>query len=179
MFLRVIQGLYSVVGTLATFFKNIGKDAPWKAAPSLETAWKIDETVDTLQRLKQPLSWHVGNLGEGLLGASTELGNANVGMKHVENAEGKDINVEDQGLGTTAATIAKDTGEIKRNGAKLTAIQLELLKQVSGRMIVNRVTRVTPNIVANVGTIKSGVEYDQFMRDLRDNVRIATMNVAY
>lgn len=179
VFLYVIEGIYGFVGVIATFFKNIGKDGPWKKAPSLETAGKIDETIGTLQRLKQPLSWQVENLGEGLLGASTEFGKVNVGMKHVENAEGKDINVEDQGLGTTAANIAKDTGEIKRNGAKLTAIQLELLKQVSGRMIVNRVTRVTPNIVANVGTIKSGVEYDQFMRDLRDNVRIATMNVAY
>ena len=177
--LSVIGGLYAVVGSFSTVFKNIGKDGPWKASSSLETAWKISDAVDTLQMLKQPVSWQIENLGEGLLGASTEFGKVNFGMKHVENAEGKDVNVEDQGLGTTAANIAKDTGEIKRNGAKLTAIQLELLKQVSGRMIVNRVTRVTPNIVANVGTIKSGVEYDQFMRDLRDNVRIATMNVAY
>lgn len=179
VFLYVIEGIYGFVGVIATFFQNIGKDGPWKKAPSLETAGKIDEAIDTLQTMKQPLSWHVENLGKGLIDTSTEFDKMKFGMKHVENAEGKDINVEDQGLGTTAATIAKDTGEIKRNGAKLTAIQLELLKQVSGRMIVNRVTRVTPNIVANVGTIKSGVEYDQFMRDLRDNVRIATMNVAY
>lgn len=180
VFLLIIDGLYTAVGSLGTFFKNIGKNPrDWKPTSALETSYKINGAIDRIQRLKQPLSWQVENFGEGLLGASTEFGKANVGMKHVENAEGKDINVEDQGLGTTAATIAKDTGEIKRNGAKLTAIQLELLKQVSGRMIVNRVTRVAPNIVANVGTIKSGVEYDQFMRDLRDNVRIATMNVAY
>lgn len=102
------------------------------------------------------------------------------GSKPYKNETGDDtLNATDVGLTGPVAQIAKDTHDIKKNGAKLTSVQLELLKQVAGRNIVNSVTRVSPNIVANVGTIKSGVEYEQFMADLNKSVRLATMNMAY
>lgn len=114
----------------------------------------------------------------GMLKFGRNLEQTNVHPRKIDNAPGDDSkNIE--ALTGATGEIAKDTKEIKKNGAKLTSIQLELLKQVSGRAIVNNVTRVAPNIVANVGTIKSGVEYEQFMADLNKTVRLAAMNMAY
>lgn len=96
------------------------------------------------------------------------------GTKGAEDALGEEANIAGP-----VGQINQNTNEIKKQGAKMQNIQLELLKQVSGRAVVNRVTRVAPNVIANVGTIKSGVEYDQFMRDLTRSVHLAVNNVAY
>ena len=96
------------------------------------------------------------------------------GTKGAEDGLGEEANIAGP-----VGQINQNTNEIKKQGAKMQNIQLELLKQVSGRAVVNRVTRVTPNVIANVGTIKSGVEYDQFMRDLTRSVHLAVNNVAY
>lgn len=115
---------------------------------------------------------------KGMLDMGEKLEQTNIRPRKIDNAPGDDSkNIE--ALTGATGEIAKDTKEIKKNGAKLTSIQLELLKQVSGRAIVNNVTRVAPNIVANVGTIKSGIEYEQFMADLNKTVRLAAMNMAY
>ena len=136
------------------------------AGELFESTGGIINALDSIAKLE-------GNIG-------TEANKINIGQTEVKHGgTDKPMNVEDTGLTGTTGEIAKDTKEIKKNGAKLTSIQLELLKQVSGRAVVNNVTRVAPNIVANVGTIKSGVEYEQFMADLNKTVRLAAMNMAY
>lgn len=76
---------------------------------------------------------------------------------------------------TTVDQIEQNTRKTAKNTAKVGDIQLALLKQISGQYAINRVTRVQPNIVANVGTIKSGVEYEQFMNDLYNTVSAASV----
>lgn len=149
-------------------------DSIWengRVSRSSRMAW-VDTGLDAMNKLLEtaPVLTNVGG----------QLSGVKLKSKGFADAEGDDtINTEDSGLTGQVAQIAKDTKDIKKNGAKLTSVQLELLKQVVGRNIVNSVTRVSPNIVANVGTIKSGVEYEQFMADLNKSVRLATMNMAY
>lgn len=156
----------TVFGQLADAFYKPGVTT-MKAGVTL--ASKTTDIQDALMKLGE-LSEKVGHEFE-----TARLGKSEIKRGSTE----KPMNVEDSGLTGTTGEIAKDTKEIKKNGAKLTSIQLELLKQVSGRAVVNNVTRVAPNIVANVGTIKSGIEYEQFMADLNKTVRLAAMNMAY
>lgn len=74
---------------------------------------------------------------------------------------------------------AKGVNEIKKNTTKMTEVQIALLKQVSGQTIVNRVSNIRPNIVANVGTIKSGVELDELIDKISDGVSREIAAYAY
>lgn len=91
---------------------------------------------------------------------------------YAENAMGSEIN----NLSATADVTAKDVGEIKKSTAKITGIQIAMLKQISGQAVINRVTRVVPNIVTNIGTIKSGMEYSELETRLKSTISSAIAN---
>ena len=74
---------------------------------------------------------------------------------------------------------AANTAAIKHNTAKATEVQIALLKQVAGRAVVNRITNVRPNIVANVGSIKSGADLDEVMKRLEVATASAVAGYAY
>lgn len=74
---------------------------------------------------------------------------------------------------------AANTAAIKHNTAKATEVQIALLKQVAGRAVVNRITNVRPNIVANVGSIKSGADLDEVMKRLEIATASAVAGYAY
>lgn len=63
--------------------------------------------------------------------------------------------------------------ETAKNTRRATQVQIAILKQVAGTRTINRVVHVTPNIVANVGTIRNGIEYDQLLKDLGESVNHA------
>lgn len=69
--------------------------------------------------------------------------------------------------------IATGVGNIDKNTRKATQVQLAILKQVAGTRTINRVVHVSPNIVANVGTIRNGIEYEQLLKDLGTTVNHA------
>lgn len=183
----IFAGIFVFLGVLSKGLFTPGvsiKDSfrlAWNAfVGSFDASVTSRKAANSLMRTTTKLLDPLKGLAEFEGAVGDELIAANVGLKDVgEGGKGKPMNVEDSGLTGTTAEIAKDTKEIKKNGAKLTSIQLELLKQVSGRAVINNMTRVAPNIVANVGTIKSGVEYEQFMADLNKTVRLASMNMAY
>ena len=77
------------------------------------------------------------------------------------------------------AQTAANTAAIKHNTAKATEVQIALLKQVAGRAVVNRITNVRPNIVANVGSIKSGADLDEVMKRLEVATASAVAGYAY
>lgn len=129
------------------------------------------DTLATATSALQPL---IESGGKFISGLGQNLESWQIGREHIDNALGGTPEIQGP-----VAKIAENTEELKKQGAKMQSVQLELLKQISGKAVINRVTRVTPNVVANVGTIKSGVEYDQFMRDLTRSVHLATANVAY
>ena len=80
---------------------------------------------------------------------------------------------------SAALQTAANTAAIKHNTAKATEVQIALLKQVAGRAVVNRITNVRPNIVANVGSIKSGADLDEVMRRLEVATASAVAGYAY
>ena len=80
---------------------------------------------------------------------------------------------------SAAVQTAANTAAIKHNTAKATEVQIALLKQVAGRAVVNRITNVRPNIVANVGSIKSGADLDEVMRRLEVATASAVAGYAY
>lgn len=69
--------------------------------------------------------------------------------------------------------VATGVGNIDKNTRKATQVQLAILKQVAGTRTINRVVHVSPNIVANVGTIRNGIEYEQLLKDLGTTVNHA------
>ena len=80
---------------------------------------------------------------------------------------------------SSAVQTAANTAAIKHNTAKATEVQIALLKQVAGRAVVNRITNVRPNIVANVGSIKSGADLDEVMKRLEIATASAVAGYAY
>lgn len=80
---------------------------------------------------------------------------------------------------SAAVQTAANTAAIKHNTAKATEVQIALLKQVAGRAVVNRITNVRPNIVANVGSIKSGADLDEVMTRLEVATASAVAGYAY
>lgn len=80
---------------------------------------------------------------------------------------------------SAAVQTAANTAAIKHNTAKATEVQIALLKQVAGRAVVNRITNVRPNIVANVGSIKSGADLDEVMKRLEVATASAVAGYAY
>lgn len=80
---------------------------------------------------------------------------------------------------SAAVQTAANTAAIKHNTAKATEVQIALLKQVAGRAVVNRITNVRPNIVANVGSIKSGADLDEVMKRLEIATASAVAGYAY
>ena len=69
--------------------------------------------------------------------------------------------------------VATGVGNIDKNTRKATQVQLAILKQVAGTRTINRVVHVSPNIVANVATIRNGIEYEQLLKDLGTTVNHA------
>lgn len=69
--------------------------------------------------------------------------------------------------------VGTGVGNIDKNTRKATQVQLAILKQVAGTRTINRVVHVSPNIVANVGTIRNGIEYEQLLKDLGTTVNHA------
>ena len=173
--LDVIQSIPLLVGG-ALRFAVTGNKNP-KEFQLLRSSW-LSWWNTSYQDMGDKITSMGLEYANGMLGMGKKLEQTNLRPRKIDNAPGDDSKNIEVLTGATGE-IAKDTKEIKKNGAKLTSIQLELLKQVSGRAVVNNVTRVAPNIVANVGTIKSGVEYEQFMADLNKTVRLAAMNMAY
>lgn len=96
-----------------------------------------------------------------------------------------DKNAEADAKGGTSLALsaltqtAANTAAIKHNTAKATEVQIALLKQVAGRAVVNRITNVRPNIVANVGSIKSGADLDEVMKRLEIATASAVAGYAY
>ena len=97
------------------------------------------------------------------------------GDKNPENAPLASDNV----ALSAAVQTAANTAAIKHNTAKATEVQIALLKQVAGRAVVNRITNVRPNIVANVGSIKSGADLDEVMKRLEVATASAVAGYAY
>lgn len=94
----------------------------------------------------------------------------------IREAEGQVQKVEDAKLPEQAVfmnNIATGVGNIDKNTRKATQVQLAILKQVAGTRTINRVVHVSPNIVANVGTIRNGIEYEQLLKDLGTTVNHA------
>ena len=95
-----------------------------------------------------------------------------------KNPEAAPLASDDVALSAAVQTAA-NTAAIKHNTAKATEVQIALLKQVAGRAVVNRITNVRPNIVANVGSIKSGADLDEVMKRLEVATASAVAGYAY
>ena len=95
-----------------------------------------------------------------------------------KNPEAAPLASDNVGLSAAVQTAA-NTAAIKHNTAKATEVQIALLKQVAGRAVVNRITNVRPNIVANVGSIKSGADLDEVMKRLEVATASAVAGYAY
>lgn len=177
--IAAVGGISGILGVIPAIIRGIrGKDMSepgslWAARGALlgVNGISLFQNLDKLGEITKNGMLTLGEL-------STEIGEMfesfQYGRDHIDNALGGTPEIQGP-----VAKIAENTEELKKQGAKMQSVQLELLKQISGKAVINRVTRVTPNVVANVGTIKSGVEYDQFMRDLTRSVHLATANVAY
>lgn len=119
------------------------------------------------------------NLVHAMAGAATdalsEMAKWKSGDKNPEAAPLASDNV----ALSAAVQTAANTAAIKHNTAKATEVQIALLKQVAGRAVVNRITNVRPNIVANVGSIKSGADLDEVMKRLEVATASAVAGYAY
>ena len=129
---------------------------------------EIRSRMDTTQRLVHAL---VG----GATDAFSEMAKWKSGDKKPEDAPLASDNV----ALSAAVQTAANTAAIKHNTAKATEVQIALLKQVAGRAVVNRITNVRPNIVANVGSIKSGADLDEVMKRLEVATASAVAGYAY
>lgn len=169
-------GILGIIPALVRYFKGDNpneRGSLWSAFTTLMggEGTSMFQSLDKLGTLSQEGLLKLGGFSEDI---GTMLESFQFGREHIDDALGGTPEIQGP-----VAKIAENTEELKKQGAKMQSVQLELLKQISGKAVINRVTRVTPNVVANVGTIKSGVEYDQFMRDLTRSVHLATANVAY
>lgn len=170
------SGILGIVPAIVRYLKGDNpneRGSLWSAFTTLMggEGTSMFQSLDKLGELTQEGMLKFGEFSEDI---GTMLESFMFGREHIDNALGGTPEIQGP-----VAKIAENTEELKKQGAKMQRVQLELLKQISGKAVINRVTRVTPNVVANVGTIKSGVEYDQFMRDLTRSVHLATANVAY
>lgn len=129
---------------------------------------EIRSRMDTAQRLVHAL---VGGASDVL----SEMATWKSGDKNPEAAPLASDNV----ALSAAVQTAANTAAIKHNTAKATEVQIALLKQVAGRAVVNRITNVRPNIVANVGSIKSGADLDEVMKRLEVATASAVAGYAY
>lgn len=129
---------------------------------------EIRSRMDTAQRLVHAL---VGGASDVL----SEMATWKSGDKKPEDAPLASDNV----ALSAAVQTAANTAAIKHNTAKATEVQIALLKQVAGRAVVNRITNVRPNIVANVGSIKSGADLDEVMKRLEVATASAVAGYAY
>ncbi len=129
---------------------------------------EIRSRMDTTQRLVHAL---VGGASDVL----SEMATWKSGDKNPEAAPLASDNV----ALSAAVQTAANTAAIKHNTAKATEVQIALLKQVAGRAVVNRITNVRPNIVANVGSIKSGADLDEVMKRLEVATASAVAGYAY
>lgn len=129
---------------------------------------EIRSRMDTTQRLVHAL---VGGATDVL----SEMAKWKSGDKKPEDAPLASDNV----ALSAAVQTAANTAAIKHNTAKATEVQIALLKQVAGRAVVNRITNVRPNIVANVGSIKSGADLDEVMKRLEIATASAVAGYAY
>lgn len=168
--------IFGIVPAIVRWMKGDNPNEPgtlWSAFTTLvgPEGASMFQSLDKLGALSQE---GLLTLGEFSTDIGEMLESFQFGRENIENALGGTPEIQGP-----VAKIAENTEELKKQGAKMQSVQLELLKQISGKAVINRVTRVAPNVVANVGTIKSGVEYDQFMRDLTRSVHLATANVAY
>ena len=129
---------------------------------------EIRSRMDTTQRLVHAL---VGGASDVL----SEMATWKSGDKNPE-----DVPLASDNVALSAAVqTAANTAAIKHNTAKATEVQIALLKQVAGRAVVNRITNVRPNIVANVGSIKSGADLDEVMKRLEIATASAVAGYAY
>ena len=129
---------------------------------------EIRSRMDTTQRLVHAL---VGGASDVL----SEMATWKSGDKKPDAAPLASDNV----ALSAAVQTAANTAAIKHNTAKATEVQIALLKQVAGRAVVNRITNVRPNIVANVGSIKSGADLDEVMKRLEVATASAVAGYAY
>ena len=129
---------------------------------------EIRSRMDTAQRLVHAL---VGAATDAL----SEMAQWKSGDKKPDAAPLASDNV----ALSAAVQTAANTAAIKHNTAKATEVQIALLKQVAGRAVVNRITNVRPNIVANVGSIKSGADLDEVMKRLEVATASAVAGYAY
>lgn len=129
---------------------------------------EIRSRMDTAQRLVHAL---VGGASDVL----SEMATWKSGDKNPNEAPLASDNV----ALSAAVQTAANTAAIKHNTAKATEVQIALLKQVAGRAVVNRITNVRPNIVANVGSIKSGADLDEVMKRLEVATASAVAGYAY
>lgn len=129
---------------------------------------EIRSRMDTAQRLVHAL---VGGASDVL----SEMATWKSGDKNPNDAPLASDNV----ALSAAVQTAANTAAIKHNTAKATEVQIALLKQVAGRAVVNRITNVRPNIVANVGSIKSGADLDEVMKRLEVATASAVAGYAY
>lgn len=129
---------------------------------------EIRSRMDTAQRLVHAL---IG-------GATDVLSEMATWKSGDKNPTAEPLSSEKTALGAALQTAA-NTAAIKANTAKATEVQIALLKQVAGRAVVNRITNVRPNIVANVGSIKSGADLDEVMKRLEVATASAVAGYAY
>lgn len=129
---------------------------------------EIRSRMDTTQRLVHAL---VG-------GATDVLSEMATWKSGDKNPEAVPLASDNVALSAAVQTAA-NTAAIKHNTAKATEVQIALLKQVAGRAVVNRITNVRPNIVANVGSIKSGADLDEVMKRLEVATASAVAGYAY
>lgn len=167
-----LSGVYSNYGLGITMPKrqaflsaqidNLGQSLQSKMYGEIRTR------MDTAQRLVHAL---VGGASDVL----SEMATWKSGDKNPNEAPLASDNV----ALSAAVQTAANTAAIKHNTAKATEVQIALLKQVAGRAVVNRITNVRPNIVANVGSIKSGADLDEVMKRLEVATASAVAGYAY
>ena len=119
---------------------------------------RIDETHESLQNI-----------------AYSALSTGKI-SNFIKAGEGQKEKIESSYLPEQAVfmnNVATGVGNIDKNTRKATQVQLAILKQVAGTRTINRVVHVSPNIVANVGTIRNGIEYEQLLKDLGTTVNHA------
>lgn len=143
--------------------------ALWKSGTSM---WKSNalEAADATR-----VAMDIDNMLEHGSAVADALKNTNLTGKNTAEDTPSDIS----SIVANTNETAKGVNEIKKNTTKMTEVQIALLKQVSGQTIVNRVSNIRPNIVANVGTIKSGVELDELIDKISDGVSREIAAYAY
>lgn len=145
-----------------------------------------DQTVTLMDKMKTHFFDNAESAMESAFGViRTGLSGAKDAFEDMVLWQAGDKNPDADGKGSASLALsaltqtAANTAAIKHNTAKATEVQIALLKQVAGRAVVNRITNVRPNIVANVGSIKSGADLDEVMKRLEVATASAVAGYAY